>query len=142
VAKVAPILAGTFLVAGLSSLALPGLSTFVSEFLTLIGTYVRYPAAAVLAAVGVIFAALYILLMYQRTMQGELRLPRGLTTLPDLRFREVMAVAPLIALMLFLGFYPKPLTDVINPAVDATMQDAGRTDPAPTQGGALDAAPR
>ena len=36
--------------------------------------------------------------------------------------------------MLFLGFYPKPLTDVINPAVDATMQDAGRTDPAPTQG--------
>ena len=46
----------------------------------------------------------------------------------------VLAVAPLLALMVFLGFYPKPLTDVITPAVDATMQDAGFTDPAPTQG--------
>ena len=52
----------------------------------------------------------------------------------DLRLREVMAVAPLIALMLVLGVYPKPLTDVINPAVEATMQDIGQTDPAPTQG--------
>ena len=52
----------------------------------------------------------------------------------DLRAREVLAVAPLLALMVFLGFYPKPLTDVITPAVDATMQDAGFTDPAPTQG--------
>ena len=45
-------------------------------------------------------------------------------------------MAPLLALMLFLGVYPKPLTDVIGPAVDATMQDSGQTDPAPTQGGA------
>jgi hypothetical protein len=44
----------------------------------------------------------------------------------------VLAVAPLLALMIFLGFYPKPLVDVITPAVDATMQDAGFTDPAPT----------
>ncbi|MDP9465874.1 MAG: NADH-quinone oxidoreductase subunit M [Actinomycetota bacterium] len=135
VANVAPILAGMFLIAGLSSLALPGLSTFVSEFLVLIGTYPRYPVAAVLGAIGVILAALYVLLMYQRTMQGPLRLPALLgERLPDLRLREVLAVAPLIALMLFLGFYPKPLTDVINPAVEATMQDIGQTDPAPTQG--------
>jgi NADH-quinone oxidoreductase subunit M len=52
----------------------------------------------------------------------------------DLKGREVLAVAPLIALMLFFGFYPRPLTDVITPAVDATLQDAGRTDPAPTFG--------
>ena len=139
VAKTAPVLAGCFLVAGLSSLALPGLSTFVSEFLVLIGTYTRYPVAAVLAALGVILAALYILLAYQRTMQGPLRLPldvsgRALEGLRDLRLREVLAIAPLLALMVFLGVYPKPLTDVINPAVKATMQDAGRTDPAPTQG--------
>jgi NADH-quinone oxidoreductase subunit M len=139
VATTAPVLAGCFLVAGLSSLALPGLSTFVSEFLVLIGTYTRYPVAAVLAALGVILAALYILLMYQRTMQGPLRLPldasgRALERLRDLRLREVLAIAPLLALMIFLGVYPKPLTDVINPAVKATMQDAGRTDPAPTQG--------
>ena len=139
VAKTAPVLAGCFLVAGLSSLALPGLSTFVSEFLVLIGTYTRYPVAAVLAALGVILAALYILLAYQRTMQGPLRLPldvsgRAMEGLRDLRLREVLAIAPLLALMIFLGIYPKPLTDVINPAVEATMQDAGRTDPAPTQG--------
>jgi NADH-quinone oxidoreductase subunit M len=135
VANVAPILAGTFLVAGLSSLALPGLSTFVSEFLVLLGTFSRYPVAAVLSALGVILAALYILLAYQRTMQGPLRLPAHLgDRIRDLNLREVLAIAPLLALMIFLGFYPKPLTDVITPAVDATMQDAGFTDPEPTQG--------
>ncbi|MCW2615410.1 MAG: dehydrogenase subunit [Frankiales bacterium] len=135
VARSAPLLAGCFLLAGLSSLALPGLSTFVSEFLVLIGTYTRYPVAAVLAALGVILAALYILLTYQRTMQGELRMPAVVGgVMRDLKLREVMAVAPLLALMVFLGFYPTPLTDVINPAVEATMQDAGFTDPAPTQG--------
>jgi NADH-quinone oxidoreductase subunit M len=149
VANVAPLLAGTFLLAGLSSLALPGLSTFVSEFLVLLGTFARYPVAAVLAALGVILAALYILLAYQRTMQGPLRLPSHLTwekagdRMRDLNLREVLAVAPLLALMIFLGFYPKPLTDVITPAVDATMQDAGFTDPEPTQGsGQPAAAPR
>ncbi|MEX2290733.1 MAG: NADH-quinone oxidoreductase subunit M [Mycobacteriales bacterium] len=134
VAAVAPLLAGTFLLAGLSSLALPGLSTFISEFLVLLGTYARYPVAAVLAAIGVILAALYILLMYQRTMQGPLRLPAGISSIRDLHLREVLAVAPLLALMIFLGFYPKPLTDVITPAVNATMQDAGAADPPPTQG--------
>ena len=147
VARTAPVLAGCFLVAGLSSLALPGLSTFVSEFLVLIGTYTRYPVAAVLAALGVILSALYILLAYQRTMQGTLRLPpdvtgRAMEGLRDLRLREVLAIAPLLALMVFLGVYPKPLTDVINPAVTATMKDAGRTDPAPTQGAPAAAANR
>ncbi len=71
VQKVAPVLAGTFLIAGLSSLALPGLSSFVSEFLVLVGTYSRYAAAAVIATVGIVLAALYILLMYQRTMTGR-----------------------------------------------------------------------
>jgi NADH-quinone oxidoreductase subunit M len=135
VANVAPLLAGCFLVAGLSSLALPGLSTFISEFLVLLGTFARYPVAAVLAALGVILAALYILLAYQRTMQGPLRMPPGISDkVRDLNLREVLAIAPLLALMIFLGFYPKPLTDVITPAVDATMQDVGVTDPAPTQG--------
>jgi NADH-quinone oxidoreductase subunit M len=131
IGQVAPVLSGVFLVAGLSSLALPGLSTFVSEFLVLIGTYQRYRVAAVLATVGIIFAALYILLMYQRTMQGVLSTAHE--KMRDLQLREVLAVAPLIALMLFLGFYPKPLTDVITPAVNATMDDVGVQDPGPTQ---------
>ncbi len=122
IGKVAPVLAGLFLVAGLSSLALPGLSTFISEFLVLVGTYTRYPFAAVLATLGIVLAALYILLMYQKTMQGPLSAAHA--RMKDLSLREVMAVAPLVALMLVLGFYPKPLTDVITPSV--TAHAAGR----------------
>jgi len=131
IGKAAPVLSGVFFVIGLSSLALPGLSTFISEFLVLVGTFQRYRVAAVFATIGIIFAALYILLMYQRTMQGPLSALHE--TMRDLRFREVAAVAPLIALMIFLGFYPKPVLDVITPAVNATMHDVGVQDPAPTQ---------
>ena len=67
--KVAPLLAGLFLVAGLA-ISLPRLSTFVSEFLVLVGTFTRYEAAAILATAGIILAAIYILWMYQRTMTG------------------------------------------------------------------------
>jgi len=73
VSKVAPLLAGAFLVAGLSSLALPGTNSFVSEFLVLLGSFPRQPVYTILATVGIIFAALYVLWMYQRTMQGPLR---------------------------------------------------------------------
>ncbi|WP_433289958.1 NADH-quinone oxidoreductase subunit M [Pseudonocardia sp. CA-142604] len=71
--KLAPLLAGTFLLAGLSSLALPGTNSFVSEFLVLVGSYPREPVYTILATVGIIFAALYVLWMYQRTMQGPVR---------------------------------------------------------------------
>ena len=70
VQKAAPVLAGFFLVAGLSSLSLPGLSPFVSEFLVLAGTFRHSMAAAVAAVLGIVLAALYILLMYKRTMNG------------------------------------------------------------------------
>ena len=129
VQRVAPMLAGTFLVAGLSSLALPGLSSFVSEFLVLVGTYSRYEVAAVIATGGIILASLYILLMYQRTMTGE---PNEHTAkLRDLNTREAWVVAPLLAVIIALGFFPKPLLDVINPAVERTMQQVGVTDPQP-----------
>jgi NADH-quinone oxidoreductase subunit M len=71
--RVTPLLAGTFLVIGLANLAMPGLGPFVSEFLVLIGTYTRYPVAAVVATVGIILAALYVLVLYQRTMTGRVR---------------------------------------------------------------------
>ena len=130
IAKVAPTLAALFFISGLSSLALPGLSTFISEFLVLLGTFTRYKTAAVIATTGIVLAALYILLAYQRTMQGALSSAHE--GMKDLKTREVVALAPLIALMIVLGFYPKPITDIINPAVAATMQDVGATDPAPT----------
>jgi NADH-quinone oxidoreductase subunit M len=71
--KLAPLLAGTFLIAGLSSLALPGTNSFVSEFLVLVGSFPREPVYTILATVGIIFAALYVLWTYQRVMQGPVR---------------------------------------------------------------------
>jgi NADH-quinone oxidoreductase subunit M len=128
-AKPAPVLAGTFLVAGLSALALPGLSTFVSEFLVLVGTFTRYRAFAILATLGIVLAAIYVLLMYQRTMHGPLtESNRGL---PDLSAREVLVIAPVLALIVALGVYPKPVLDVITPSVTRTLQQVHRSDPKP-----------
>jgi NADH-quinone oxidoreductase subunit M len=127
VQKVAPILAGLFLIAGLAGLALPGLSTFVSEFLVLIGTFTRYEAVAVLATVGIILAAIYILWMYQRTMTGPVR--DEVASMPDLKARELWAVGPLIALIVVLGVYPQPVLNIINPAVHQTLVQVHSTDP-------------
>ncbi|TWD79673.1 NADH dehydrogenase subunit M [Kribbella amoyensis] len=129
VEKVAPVLAGMFLFAGLSSLALPGLSPFISEFMVLAGTFSRHKVIAVIAVVGIVLAALYILIMYQRLMTGPVR--DGVEKLKDLNFREVFAIAPLVLLIVGLGIYPKPVVDIIKPAVESTMQRVGVTDPAP-----------
>ncbi|HEX6877642.1 MAG TPA: NADH-quinone oxidoreductase subunit M [Nocardioidaceae bacterium] len=129
VEKVAPVLAGIFLVAGLSSLSLPGLSPFVSEFLVLVGTFTYNWWFAVFATLGIILAALYILLMYQRTMTGA---PvTAVVGMKDLRAREIGALAPLVLLIVVLGFYPKPLTSIIQPAVQDTLHHVGVSDPAP-----------
>jgi NADH-quinone oxidoreductase subunit M len=129
VQKVAPVLAGTFLVAGMAGLALPGLNTFVSEFLVLIGTFTKYQAAAVAATVGIILAAIYILWMYQRTMTGPVR--PGLEGMPDLKARELWAIGPLILLIVALGVFPQPALKVINPAVNQTLAQVHSTDPVP-----------
>ncbi|MCZ7417338.1 MULTISPECIES: NADH-quinone oxidoreductase subunit M [unclassified Streptomyces] len=130
VQKVAPVLAGTFLVGGLATLSLPGLAPFVSEFLVLVGTFSRYPVAGIVATAGIVLAALYVLLLYQRTMTGPVDKPE-IQRMPDLRPRELAVVAPLIALLIFLGVFPKPLTDIVNPAVEHTMSDVRETDPEP-----------
>ena len=127
--RVTPILAWSFFIAGMSSLALPGLSSFVSEFLVLVGTYTRYPIAAIIATIGIILAALYILIPVQKALHGPVA--TGNEGLPDLNRRELIAIAPVIALIIGLGFYPKPALDVINPAAQATITKAGMVDPAP-----------
>ena len=129
VQKVAPVLAGLFLLSGLAGLSLPGLSTFVSEFLVLLGTFSRYKVAGAIATGGIILAAIYILWMYQRTMNGPTA--ASVADMPDLRLREVLAVAPLLALIVFVGVYPKPVLDIINPAVQTTMTQVHTTDPLP-----------
>ena len=129
VQKVAPLLAGLFLISGLAGLSLPGLSTFVSEFLVLIGTFSRYKVPAVFATAGIILAAIYILWMYQRVAGGPVR--DQVAGMKDLKVREVLAVAPLIVLIIGVGVYPKPVLDIINPAVRVTMAQVHETDPVP-----------
>ncbi|MEU4109192.1 NADH-quinone oxidoreductase subunit M [Streptomyces sp. NPDC027717] len=129
VQKVAPVLAGTFLIGGLATLSLPGLAPFVSEFLVLVGTFSRYPVIGIIATVGIVLAALYTLVLYQRTMTGPVK--PEVSAMPDLKVREVLVVAPLIVLLVFLGVYPKPLTDIVNPAVKQTMSDVHQKDPKP-----------
>jgi NADH-quinone oxidoreductase subunit M len=129
--RVTPLLAGTFLMVGLSSLALPGLSSFVSEFLVLQGTFMRYEWAAVIAAFGTVLAALYILLMYQRVMTGPKPTFADGEAPLDLSIREKVVVVPIIASFLLLGFFPKPVLDLVNPAVDRTLLIVGVTDPLP-----------
>lgn len=127
--RVTPIMAWAFFFAGMSSLALPGLSSFVSEFLVLVGTYTRYPVAAVLAAFGIVLAALYILIPVQRALHGPTT--PGNESLSDLNLREKVAIAPVLAVILVLGFYPAPLLNVINPAAQHSISKAGFSDPLP-----------
>jgi NADH-quinone oxidoreductase subunit M len=133
VSKVAPLLAGAFLLAGLSSLALPGMSSFVSEFLVLTGTFTRYPIPAIIATTGIVLAALYILLMIQRTMTGEPS-EEVRNTVGELTTREKIAITPVIAIILVLGFFPQAVLNIINPTVERVMILVGATDPLPTQG--------
>ncbi|MET8703980.1 NADH-quinone oxidoreductase subunit M [Kitasatospora sp. NPDC004723] len=136
VQKVAPVLAGTFLIGGLATLSLPGLAPFVSEFLVLVGTFTRYPAVGIVATFGIVLAALYALLLYQRTMTGPVK--EGVGAITDLKVRELAVVAPLVALTVLLGVYPKPLTDLVNPVVNATLSQVHQTDPAPAHPVAAD----
>jgi NADH-quinone oxidoreductase subunit M len=132
--RLVPVLAGVLLFAGLASLALPGTAPFVSEFLVLVGAFTVNKSVAVIATAGIILAAAYVLWMVQRTTQGALNpaleAEEGMRR--DISLREKFVVAPLIVLILLLGVYPKPVTDVINPAVQATLSDVGKSDPAPT----------
>jgi NADH-quinone oxidoreductase subunit M len=128
--RVTPVIAGSLLVAGLSGLALPGLNSFVSEFMVIIGTYQTYPVFAVIGATGVILAALYILLWYQRVATGPVPQDYAATT-SDMSIREKVVVAPLIAAFLVLGFYPKPALDLLEPAVQTTLEHVGVSDPVP-----------
>ena len=129
VQKVAPVLAGTFLIAGLATLSLPGLAPFISEFLVLIGTFSRYWVAAAFGATALVLSSMYMLWLYQRVMTGPVA-PEN-ERIRDLVPREVAVVAPLMALLLVLGVYPKPVLDIINPAVGNTMTTIGQHDPAP-----------
>ncbi len=119
IAKVAPVFAGIFTIVMLSSIGLPGLNGFVGEFLVLLGTFVAHRWWAVVAAAGVIIAALYLLWAYQRVFQGEP--DEANASFPDLNLTERLVMVPLLVLIVFLGIYPKPVIDRIEPSVQRVL---------------------
>jgi NADH-quinone oxidoreductase subunit M len=119
IAKSAPVFAGLFTLVMLSSIGLPGLNGFVGEFMILLGTFMAHRWWAVVATAGVIIAALYLLWAYQRVFHGEP--DEANASFPDLNLSERLVMIPLIALIVFLGVYPKPVLDRIEPSVNRVL---------------------
>jgi NADH-quinone oxidoreductase subunit M len=120
-AKVIPIYSGIFLFAVFASAGLPGLSGFIGEFTILIGSYLTFPALTIIAAFGVVLAAIYLLWAYERVFTGPVTNPK-LEGLKDLGFRELAIMAPLVVLIIGLGVYPKPVFDRIEPSVGVILE--------------------
>ena len=128
VQKVAPLLTGVFLLAGLSGLALPGMSSFISEFLVLAGTFAVNQPAAIIATLSIVVAAVYILWLYQRMMTG-VPSKEVAETVTEISRREMIAIAPVLAIIIALGFAPQFALNLINPAVEQIQTYVGVVDP-------------
>jgi NADH-quinone oxidoreductase subunit M len=118
-----PRLSGAGLFFALGSLGLPGLGDFVGEFLVLLGTYRVSKALTVLATVGVLVATFYALRLVERAFHG---INVHQWRLPDLVKREVLILAPMIVVLLWLGLYPLPILNTSKPAIDHLQQYASR----------------
>jgi NADH-quinone oxidoreductase subunit M len=124
-AAVAPMFAVAFIFTALTSIGLPGTSGFVGEFLALIGTFQTHPWVAVIGATGVIFAAYYMLPMVQRIWFNRVERPEN-ESLPDLSAREIVVLAPLLAGMLWIGVYPKPVLERADVALVELIETVER----------------
>jgi len=120
IAKQMPIFTVLFIIATFSSIGLPGLNGFIGEFLILSGTFQTLPTHAVIAATGVILAAMYMLWLVQRVFFGPVTNEEN-RTLTDIRWNELVAVAPLIVLMLWIGLHPNTFLKRMEPSVQQLM---------------------
>jgi NADH-quinone oxidoreductase subunit M len=118
--KTMPLLAGFFLFMSFASIGLPGLNGFVGEFLVLIGSFPALPSLTIIAAFGVILAAVYLLWAYERVFTGMPEREEN-KLLSDLSAREIAILAPLAVLVLVIGLYPKLLLDKITPSTEAVL---------------------
>ncbi|MEI2700605.1 MAG: NADH-quinone oxidoreductase subunit M [Microthrixaceae bacterium] len=114
--KVAPIFAAVFTVVMLASVGLPGLNGFPGEFLALLGAFAGARWWGVVAVTGVILAALYLLWAYQRVFHGPVT--EGNERFREMRLTEALVIAPLLFLIVFLGVYPAPMLERIEPSVE------------------------
>jgi NADH-quinone oxidoreductase subunit M len=128
IARVVPLLATALVIVSLSSIGLPATNGFVGEFLVLVGAFPVYPVPTIIAATGVIVAAMYLLPALQRILFNPLDNVEN-ERLPDLSWREAVVLAPLLACILWVGVYPRPLLRRMEPAtvrlVEQVRRDAG-----------------
>ncbi len=121
--KSVPVWCFIFLVVAMSSAGLPGLNGFIGEFTILLGAYVWRPWFAVIAALGVILAAWYLLVAFRKIAQGELTNPANKKgVLADLKPSEILMVLPLVILFFVIGLFPNLFLDKINPSVTALVE--------------------
>ena len=121
IARVVPLFAAILTIVSLSSIALPGTNGFVGEFLVLIGSFRTYPIATALATTGVIVAAAYLLTALQRVIYNPLSNPEN-EKLTDLTPREITVLVPLVVLILWIGIYPKPFLERMEPSSRALIE--------------------
>ena len=124
-AKPMPCYATFLVIFALSSVGLPGMNSFVGEFLVLVGTFMWSKFAATLAALGVILAAAYILWMLQRVIYG-VQSESMASKLFDMNAREIGMLVPLVLFVFWIGLYPKPLLDVMHESVDHLLEQKVR----------------
>jgi NADH-quinone oxidoreductase subunit M len=120
-ASVMPLYAGVFLFMAFASIGLPGLNGFIGEFKILLGSYLAFPVMAILAASGVVLAAIYLLWAYERMFTGPITNEAN-TSLKDLNAREITILVPIALLIVLLGIYPKPALERIEPAVENIIE--------------------
>ena len=119
--KQLPIFSALLLVVTFSSIGLPGLNGFVGEFLILLGSFRVSPRWTAVASTGVILGAVYMLWMFRRVIFGPLNNPEN-KKLQDLNSREILILAPILALIVFMGVYPQPFLSRMQPSVDLTLK--------------------
>ncbi|MBE9524617.1 MAG: hypothetical protein IMY76_05925, partial [Chloroflexi bacterium] len=112
-----PVYGGIMMFTSMASLGLPGLNGFVSEFLVVRGAWPVFTTYTALSMIGLFFTGAYILLGIKKVLQGPLN-EKWIGKISEINAREIIVMAPLMVLMLWLGFWPAWLLDVINQAVE------------------------